>query len=68
MSSPHNCGKVTLVSNKLLWVQSAAVIGTRANKGQGMFPWLQQIRGRGRLRDEAKECLRGLKPRVNQVV
>ena len=38
--------------------KSAALIGTRANKGQGMFPCLQQMFVGRRLRDEPKECLR----------
>ena len=35
--------------------KSAVVIGTRANKRQGMSA---DVRGGGRLRDEPKECLR----------
>ena len=40
---PHNREKVTLASVELtLGPKSAAVIGARANKRQGTFPWLQK--------------------------
>ena len=44
----HNRGRRLLVVNfprdlqLIFGEKSAAVVGTRANKGQGMFPWLQQ--------------------------